>query len=326
MSNILVAYFSASGVTARAAKEIARAVGADLYEIRPAEPYTDADLNWMDKKSRSTREMNDPACRPAITGAVENMEQYDTVFVGFPIWWAVEPRVVDTFLEGYDFSGKTAIPFATSGGSGISRAEKSLEDHCPKADWKRGKLVNSGAAATDEATSAAIPDAQRLTGFMKPYQGGTYAFVALLPPEGMTVEQTLGCLDGDVLAELLENPWYNPVDTYLPKFSYDTEMELVDTLGSLGMADALDPDRADFSGVGPGVPLYISRVLHKTHIEVDQEGTSAAAATAVEMEAGSSAPGEPLEPKTVRLDRPFIYPIVDTTANTLLFLGAYMGA
>ena len=129
MSNILVAYFSASGVTARAAKEIARAVGADLYEIRPAEPYTDADLNWMDKKSRSTREMNDPACRPAITGAVENMEQYDTVFVGFPIWWAVEPRVVDTFLEGYDFSGKTAIPFATSGGSGISRAEKSLEDH-----------------------------------------------------------------------------------------------------------------------------------------------------------------------------------------------------
>ena len=147
MRKTLVAYFSASGVTARAAKEIVQAVDADLYEIRPAEPYTDADLNWMDKKSRSTREMNDPACRPAITGAVENMEQYDTVFVGFPIWWAVEPRVVDTFLEGYDFSGKTAIPFATSGGSGISRAEKSLEDHCPKADWKRGKLVNSGAAA-----------------------------------------------------------------------------------------------------------------------------------------------------------------------------------
>ena len=146
MSNILVAYFSASGVTARAAKEIARAVGADLYEIRPAEPYTGADLNWMDKKSRSTREMNDPACRPAIAEPAEHMEQYDTVFVGFPIWWAVEPRVVDTFLESCDFSGKTLIPFATSGGSGISRAEKSLEEHCPKGNWKRGGLVNSGAA------------------------------------------------------------------------------------------------------------------------------------------------------------------------------------
>ena len=147
MSKTLVAYFSASGVTARAAKEIADAVGADLYEIRPAEPYSQADLNWMDKKSRSTVEMNDPACRPAIAGAVEHMEQYDTVFVGFPVWWYVEPRIVDTFLESYDFSGKTLIPFATSGGSGIGGAEKSLREHCPRADWKRGRLVNSGAAA-----------------------------------------------------------------------------------------------------------------------------------------------------------------------------------
>ena len=147
MSKTLVAYFSASGATARAAKEIAQAVDADLYEIRPAEPYTDADLNWMDKKSRSTVEMQDPACRPAIAEPVEGMDQYDTVFVGFPIWWYVEPRIVDTFLERYDFSGKTLIPFATSGGSGISGAEKSLRDHCPAADWKRGKLVNSGAAA-----------------------------------------------------------------------------------------------------------------------------------------------------------------------------------
>ena len=152
MSKTLVAYFSASGVTARAAKEIADAVGADLYEIRPAEPYSQADLNWMDKKSRSTVEMNDPACRPAIAGAVEHMEQYDTVFVGFPVWWYVEPRIVDTFLESYDFSGKTLIPFATSGGSGISKAEKSLEAHCPKAGWKRGGLVNRGAASW--ATSA----------------------------------------------------------------------------------------------------------------------------------------------------------------------------
>ena len=147
MKKVLVAYFSASGVTARAAKEIAKAVGADLYEIRPVQPYTDGDLNWMDKKSRSTVEMNDPSCRPPIAEPVENLEQYDTVFVGFPIWWYVEPRIVDTFLESGDFSGKTVIPFATSGGSGIGKAEKSLQDHCPKADWKRGKLVNSGAAA-----------------------------------------------------------------------------------------------------------------------------------------------------------------------------------
>ena len=144
---VLVAYFSASGTTARTAKEMAEAIGADLYEIRPEQPYTSADLNWMDKKSRSTAEMNDPACRPEIAGTVENIEQYDTVFIGFPIWWYVEPRIVDTFLESYDFSGKTLIPFATSGGSGIGGAEKSLREHCPKANWKQGRLVNSGAAA-----------------------------------------------------------------------------------------------------------------------------------------------------------------------------------
>ena len=147
MSKTLVAYFSASGVTARAAREIAAAVGADLCEIVPAQPYTEADLDWRDKKSRSTREMNDPACRPAIAGGEGDLGRYDTVFLGFPIWWYVEPRIVDTFLERHDFSGKTVIPFATSGGSGIGKAEKSLEEHCPKAGWKRGKLVNSGAAA-----------------------------------------------------------------------------------------------------------------------------------------------------------------------------------
>ena len=151
MNKTLVAYFSASGVTARAAREIAEAVGADLYEICPAEPYTDADLNWTDTKSRSTVEMNDTACRPAIAEPVANMEQYDTVFLGFPIWWYVEPRIVDTFLESYDFSGKTVTPFATSGGSGIGKAEKSLQQHCPKASWKRGKLINSGAAAWAKA-------------------------------------------------------------------------------------------------------------------------------------------------------------------------------
>lgn len=148
MSNrILVAYFSASGTTARAAKAIAQAVGGDLYEIRPAVPYTAADLDWTNKKSRSSVEMNDPACRPAIAAPVENMDQYDTVFLGFPIWWYVEPRIVDTFLESHALAGKRVIPFATSGGSGIEKAERSLKSHCPQANWKKGKLLNHMDAA-----------------------------------------------------------------------------------------------------------------------------------------------------------------------------------
>ncbi|MFQ6807232.1 MAG: flavodoxin [Lachnospiraceae bacterium] len=148
MSKTLVAYFSASGVTARVAKEVADAAGADLYEIRPAQPYSPGDLDWMDKKSRSTLEMNDPACRPAIEGQVKGMEQYDTILIGFPIWWYVEPRIVDTFLDSYDFSGKTLIPFATSGGSGISKAQKSLQEHCPcEPNWKQGQPLNGSSAA-----------------------------------------------------------------------------------------------------------------------------------------------------------------------------------
>ena len=144
----LIAYFSASGTTARAVKKMADATGADLYEITPAQPYTSADLDWNDKNSRSSREMNDPACRPDIAEPAADIDLYDTVFIGFPVWWYVEPRIVDTFLESYDFSGKTMIPFATSGGSGIEKAEKSLQAHCPDAFWKKGKLLNgSGAAA-----------------------------------------------------------------------------------------------------------------------------------------------------------------------------------
>lgn len=145
--NILVAYFSASGVTERAAREIAAATGGNLFEIAPAVPYTERDLDWTDKKSRSTVEMQDDANRPAIKGAAADMDKYDTVFIGFPVWWYVEPRIVDTFLESYDFSGKTLIPFATSGGSGIAGAEQRMKELCPKAAWKKGKLVNSGAAA-----------------------------------------------------------------------------------------------------------------------------------------------------------------------------------
>ena len=118
MSKILVAYFSASGVTARAAQAIAAAVGGDLYEIAPAQPYTAADLDWTNKQSRSSLEMRDTACRPALAAAVENVEQYDTVFVGFPIWWGQAPRLIETFIEAHDLSGKTILPFCTSGGSG----------------------------------------------------------------------------------------------------------------------------------------------------------------------------------------------------------------
>lgn len=128
MSKILVAYFSATGTTADAAKRLADAVKGDLFEIRPAVPYTAADLDWTDKHSRSTLEMKDPASRPEVSSHVGNMDQYDTVFVGFPIWWYVAPTIINTFLDEYDFSGKTVIPFATSGGSGMGKTleEKSL--------------------------------------------------------------------------------------------------------------------------------------------------------------------------------------------------------
>lgn len=127
MSKILVAYFSASGVTKNAAEKLAKAANADLFEIKPVRPYTDADLDWTDKKSRSTVEMNDLSSRPEIANKCENMGSYDVVFVGFPIWWYVEPRIIDTFLESYDFSEKTVIPFATSGGSGLGKTSENFK-------------------------------------------------------------------------------------------------------------------------------------------------------------------------------------------------------
>lgn len=146
---ILVAYFSASGMTAKAAKKLAEAVQADIYEIKPEVPYTSADLNWMDKKSRSSLEMNDKASRPAITGRVANMAEYDTVFVGFPIWWYVAPTIINTFLESYDFSGKMIIPFATSGGSGLGRINENLKPSCPGATLMQGKLLNGRLSETE---------------------------------------------------------------------------------------------------------------------------------------------------------------------------------
>ena len=127
MSKVLVAYFSASGVTKRVAEELANVEKADLFEITPGTLYTAEDLDWRNQQSRSTLEMKDLNCRPAITGQVENMARYDVVFLGFPIWWGREPSVVDTFLDAYDFSGKKIVPFCTSGGSGIGETAKRIQ-------------------------------------------------------------------------------------------------------------------------------------------------------------------------------------------------------
>ena len=139
---VLVAYFSASGVTKGAAEQLAAVAGADLHEIRPAQPYTGADLDWRDKQSRSSVEMQDKKSRPAITDKLANMQDYDVVYVGFPIWWYTAPTIINTFMESYDFKGKTVIPFATSGGSSIKKACKDLKAAYPDVNWKEGKLLN----------------------------------------------------------------------------------------------------------------------------------------------------------------------------------------
>ena len=146
MSKTLVAYFSASGVTKKLAENLAEAADADLFEIKPETPYTKADLDWTNKTSRSTIEMNDPASRPAIAEKLGNIDAYDTVFVGFPIWWYVAPKIINTFLESYDLSGKTIIPFATSGSSGMGKTVEKLRPSCPDTTTlKDGKLLKSSA-------------------------------------------------------------------------------------------------------------------------------------------------------------------------------------
>ena len=144
--NPLVAYFSATGTTAKAAKALASAVGADLYEIKPAVPYTSADLNWRDRHSRSSVEMNDPSSRPELTDYHANIAGYDRIFLGFPIWWYTAPTVVRSFLESYDFTGKTIILFATSGGSGLGKTAKELASSCPGAAIEDGRLLNGNPA------------------------------------------------------------------------------------------------------------------------------------------------------------------------------------
>ena len=139
---ILVAYFSCSGITEDAAKELATIAGADLYKITPEVSYTDADLDWNNKNSRSSVEMRNLSSRPTIVGEVAHMEEYGVVFVGFPVWWYIAPTIINTFLESYDLAGKVIVPFATSGGSGIGNCEKNLRREYPGMEWKKGKLLN----------------------------------------------------------------------------------------------------------------------------------------------------------------------------------------
>lgn len=149
MSRKLVAYFSASGVTAKVAETLAEAIGADIFEIEPKVPYTKADLDWTNRQSRSSIEMNDPASRPAIAGVRDNMADYDTLFVGFPIWWYVAPTIINTFLESHDLTGKTIIPFATSGGSGMGKTNEKLLPSCAGAKLIEGKVFKSNVSKVE---------------------------------------------------------------------------------------------------------------------------------------------------------------------------------
>ncbi|MDY3034108.1 MAG: flavodoxin [Odoribacter sp.] len=139
---ILVAYFSATGTTARAARTVANISGGELYTITPEKPYTDADLNWNDKKSRSSVEMNNPKARPALGGKKLDISNYDVIFIGYPIWWNLAPRIINTFIESQEWKGKIIIPFATSGSSSITNSVAQLKQSYPDFDWKEGKLLN----------------------------------------------------------------------------------------------------------------------------------------------------------------------------------------
>lgn len=147
MSNTLVAFFSATGTTMDVADRLARATGSDLFAIVPADPYTSADLNWRDKQSRSTLEASDPSCRPAIASKVERIEDYDTIFLGFPIWWYAAPAIINTFLESYDLAGKTIVLFATSGGSGMGKTASVLRPSAPDAKIVDGGILNNASDA-----------------------------------------------------------------------------------------------------------------------------------------------------------------------------------
>ncbi len=149
MAKALVAFFSASGVTKKLAANLAEVIGADLFEIEPQEPYSSADLKWQDSNSRSSVEMKDRTCRPDIASKVEDMSQYDVIFVGFPVWWYREPSIIDTFAEAYDFNGKTIVPFATSGSSGIGDSGKNIAGLAKGAKVEEGKRFSSNASGEE---------------------------------------------------------------------------------------------------------------------------------------------------------------------------------
>ena len=149
MSKKLVAYFSAQGSTAKLAKALAAAAGAELYEIRPAVPYERRDLNWMDKKSRTTLEMQDPNCRPALADTDAPVANADVIFVGFPIWWYREPSIIDSFLDAYDWTGKTVVPFFTSGGSDLGEGQSRIGTLAKGAKVLRGRRFSARASESD---------------------------------------------------------------------------------------------------------------------------------------------------------------------------------
>ena len=148
MKKILVTYFSASGVTAKLAKRLAKAVNADIYEIRPQTPYTNADLNWMDKNSRSSLEMKDLSSRPAIVLPTPDMQKYDVVFIGFPVWWYREPSIIDTFMEACSWNGQKVVAFATSGTSGIGDSGKNMQKLAPSTTVEAGKRLDAHLSET----------------------------------------------------------------------------------------------------------------------------------------------------------------------------------
>lgn len=141
MSKILVTYFSASGVTAKIAQSIANSIGADTFEIKPKKPYSANDLNWMDKSSRSSVEMNDKSSRPEIAETISKLDDYEVILIGFPVWWYTAPTIINTFIESLDFTGKILVPFCTSGGTGISGCERDLKNTYPNYNWKDGKRL-----------------------------------------------------------------------------------------------------------------------------------------------------------------------------------------
>ena len=151
MSHKLVAYFSASGITAKVAQNLAAAIGADLFEIVPRVPYTEADLDWRDKTSRSSVEMSHPASRPEIQSGCDNIGDYDVIFIGFPIWWYVAPTIINTFLESHDLAGKALVPFATSGGSGMGNTNAVLLPSCPGAHLADGRVFKASATQAELA-------------------------------------------------------------------------------------------------------------------------------------------------------------------------------